>query len=324
MPHRPGHGTQRKKIERQSRGQTPTKISKGAQEAANTALVNAEINRLNNLVESNQGLKNLASTNEQIIADMPDKFKDKFKDKSSTYYRDDGTLSEQGKYILGYYDDGRNQYQRMINNFIQSNPESAQAYAKRFPITNFMMKGLPLILRGGMGAVAPGFGMAANIIENLGGKASALGGLLKDEFSAPIQNIKDTLSGAFGEKEPQLTTLEQTQQTLNRMSDLLNERDDDIFTPDVQTDFVSAPNTLANNAELQRIFALPGNQTASFATQSPTDPTKANLTSGNYLVSDPGGFLKMATLPTGMAQGGIASLQDPNYNLLMNASDFDV
>ena len=55
------------------------------------------------------------------------------------------------------------------------------------------MKGLPLILRGGMGAVAPGFGMAANIIENLGGKASALGGLLKDEFSAPIQNIKDTL-----------------------------------------------------------------------------------------------------------------------------------
>tara|TARA_R100001224_G_scaffold110512_1_gene89233 strand:- start:607 stop:1578 length:972 start_codon:yes stop_codon:yes gene_type:complete len=323
MPHRPGHGTQRRRIERQSRGQTPTKISKSAQKAANTALVDAEVNRLNNLVEQNQGLKNLASTNEQIIADMPDKFKDKFKDKKSSYYKDDGkTLTEQGKYILGYYSDGRNQYQRMINDFIQSNPESAQAYAKRFPITNFMMKGLPLILRGGMGAVAPGFGMAANIIENLGGKASALGGLLKDEFSAPIQNIKDTLSGAFGEKEPQLTTLEQTQQTLNNMSDLLNE--EDIFTPNVQTDFVSAPNTLANNAELQRIFALPGNQTASFTTQSLTDPTKANRTQGNYLVNDPGGFLRMATLPTGMAQGGIASLQDPNYNLLMNASDFDV
>ena len=30
MPHRPGHGTQRRRIERQSRGQTPTKISKSA------------------------------------------------------------------------------------------------------------------------------------------------------------------------------------------------------------------------------------------------------------------------------------------------------
>ena len=41
------------------------------------------------------------------------------------------------------------------------------------------------------------------------------------------------------------------------------------------------------------------------------NPTKANITRGNYLVSDPGGFLRMANLPTGMAEGGIASLQDP-------------
>ena len=61
MPHRPGHGTQRRRIERQSRGQTATPISKGAQQAANTALVNAEINRLNRFVEQNQDLKNQIS-----------------------------------------------------------------------------------------------------------------------------------------------------------------------------------------------------------------------------------------------------------------------
>ena len=49
---------------------------------------------------------------------------------------------------------------------------------------------------------------------------------------------------------------------------------------------------------------------------------------GNYLVNDPGGFLRMANLPVsttrGFAEGGIASLQDPNYNLLMEASDFSL
>ena len=102
-------------------------------------------------------------------------------------------------------------------------------------------------------------------------------------------------------------------------------RDDDIFTPNVQTDIAMAPDlSVASGPALERIFALPSGQTASFATQSLTDPTKANVTKGNYLVSDPGGFLRMANLPIGMAEGGIASLQDPNYNLLMEASDFSL
>jgi hypothetical protein len=32
--------------------------------------------------------------------------------------------------------------------------------------------------------------------------------------------------------------------------------------------------------------------------------------------------LQMKTLPTGMAEGGLASLNNPDYNMLMNASNF--
>mgnify|MGYP001473993352 CR=1 FL=1 len=98
-------------------------------------------------------------------------------------------------------------------------------------------------------------------------------------------------------------------------------RDDDIFTgPAVQTGFTAPTNvsTLPSaNRNFERIFALPKG----------TPPISPNIL-GNYLVNDPGGFLRMANLPVsttrGFAEGGIASLQDPNYNLLMEASDFSL
>ena len=94
-------------------------------------------------MEQNQDLKNQISASE-IIQDMPDKFKNKFLDKESNYYRDDGSLNSMGQYILDYYNDGRNDYQRQLNRFIQSSPESAQAYAKRFPLENFLQKAAPV------------------------------------------------------------------------------------------------------------------------------------------------------------------------------------
>ena len=38
MPHKPGHGTQRQRIERQSRGQTAQPISRAAQKASRAAV----------------------------------------------------------------------------------------------------------------------------------------------------------------------------------------------------------------------------------------------------------------------------------------------
>ena len=171
MPHIPGHGTQRRRVERQSRGQTATPISKGAQQAANTALVNAEINRLNRFVDQNQGLKDQSTVNE-VIKDMPAKFQDFI----SRNLRDDGTMNSAAQAIFNQYDDGRSDYQRQLNRLVQSSPESAQAYAKRFPLENFLMKASPAAV--GLATGLPiGFGSLIDL-----GKAGASAGLgsLKD------------------------------------------------------------------------------------------------------------------------------------------------
>ena len=73
----------------------------------------------------------------------------------------------------------------------------------------------------------------------------------------------------------------------------------------------------------ERIFALPGDQTASLMTQVPYNANLAYLTSGNYLTMNPElERLQMKTLPTGLAEGGLASLNNPDYGMLMNASNF--
>ncbi len=242
-----------------------------------------------------------------VIQDMPEKFQDNFQ--GVTNYED---MNEAQKSIFNFYNDGRSEFQRQLNRGIQSNPQFAKEYAERFPKTALAMKGLPLIFKGVAGAVAPGFNFMSQAFQSGKDTASNIGTSIQESLQPTFDGLKELFT-------PDLKSSSTTDAALNVKGDGI-----DIFTPDVQTDFVSAPTSLANNPELQRIFALPSGQTASFATQSLTDPTKANMTRGNYLVNDPGGFLRMANLPIGMAEGGIASLQDPNYNLLMEASDFSL
>jgi len=314
MPHRPGHGTQRQRIERQARKQTALPQSKSSFEASRNVLRDAEDRRLNRLVNQNQGLKSLQSTDAQIIADMPAKFKDRFTNPDGSTKTYD-QMNEADKTIFNFYDDGRNQYQRSINDFIQSSPESAAAYARRFPITNLIQKLTPAVV-GSMVGVPLGVADAFDVARKGGrqvldffniGNESGLGGvrsLLGNQGISRAQN--------------EANMLDNTLATLNRQSELAA-KPDDIFTPNVQTDFVSAQSSLANNPELQRIFGFPRGTVAQLYPEG---------TVGNYLVSDPGGLLSMANMPVsttrGFAEGGIASLQDPNYNLLMEASDFSL
>ena len=173
MPHKPGHGTQRKRIERQARGRTAIPVSKSTTQASQQALKDAEDRRLDRLVTQNQDLKNLPSTTEQIIGDMPDKFKDRFTnpDGSTKTYNQ---MNEADKTIFNFYDDGRNQYQRMINNFIQSSPESARAYATRFPIANLIQKFTPALVGAAVG-VPLGLGTLYDEGRRLG--SATIGGL---------------------------------------------------------------------------------------------------------------------------------------------------
>ncbi len=258
-----------------------------------------------NKAQKDSSFRNDPAPASSVIQDMPQKFQDFI----GRNLRPDGTMNSAALAIFNQYDDGRSEFQRELNRNIQSNPQFAQAYAERFPKTNLAMKGLPMLFKGIGSAVAPGFGLVAEMFQGTKDTASNIGTTLRESFQPTIEGIKELLT-------PNLRSSPTTDTALNVKGDGI-----DIFTPDVQKDFASAPDlSFASNQDMQRIFAFPRGMGARLPSQG---------TLGNYLVSDPGGLLRMANMPVstqkrGFADGGIASLQDPNYNLLMEASDFSL
>ena len=91
-----------------------------------------------------------------IVQDMPKKFADNFVNadgeignptpgKKSRYYRADGSLNSAGLATLSQYTDERPEYSRQLNRLRTSSPQMMDAFARRFPKTNFAMKMLPTI-----------------------------------------------------------------------------------------------------------------------------------------------------------------------------------
>ena len=270
-----------------------------------------------NEANKNPSFRNDPASAESVIKDMPEKFQDNFKGVKS--FED---MNEAQKTIFNLYNDGRSEFQRELNRNIQSNPFFAQAYAERFPKTALAMKGLPMLFQAAGSAVAPGFGLAAEAFKGAKAKASDIGTTLRESLQPTFDGLKELFTPDLG-RGPGPLTRDQNTANIDAMNlaSLDVGRDDDIFSgPAVQTGFTAPTNvsTLPSaNRNFERIFALPQG----------TPPISPNFL-GNYLVNDPGGFLRMANLPVsttrGFAEGGIASLQDPNYNLLMEASDFSL
>ena len=270
-----------------------------------------------NKARKDESFRNDPASAQSVIKDMPDKFQDNFKGVKSV--RD---MNEAQKAIFNFYNDGRSEFQRELNRNIQSNPQFAQAYAERFPKTALAMKGLPMLFQAAGSAIAPGFGLAAEAFKGAKAKASDIGTTLRESLEPTFSGIKELLTPDLG-GGPGPLTRDQNLANIDAMNLAALDvgRDDDIFIgPAVQTGFTAPTNvsTLPSaNRNFERIFALPKG----------TPPISPNIL-GNYLVNDPGGFLRMANLPVsttrGFAEGGIASLQDPNYNLLMEASDFSL
>ena len=271
-----------------------------------------------NKARKDESFRNDPASAQSVIKDMPEKFQDNFKGVKS--FKD---MNEAQKAIFNFYNDGRSEFQRELNRNIQSNPQFAQAYAERFPKTNLAMKGLPMLFQAAGSAIAPGFGLAAEAFKGAKAKAGDIGTTLRESLQPTFDGLKELFTPDLGRGPGPLTRDQNTANTeaMNLAALDVGRDDDDIFTgPAVQTGFTAPTNvsTLPSaNRNFERIFALPQG----------TPPISPNML-GNYLVNDPGGFLRMANLPVsttrGFAEGGIASLQDPNYNLLMEASDFSL
>jgi hypothetical protein len=375
MPHRPGHGTQRRRIERQSRGQTATPISKGAQQAANTALVNAEINRLNRFVDQNQGLKNISTVNE-VIKDMPAKFQDNFKG-----VKDFDDMNEAQKAIFNFYDDGRSDYQRQLNRFVQSSPESAQAFAQRFPLENFLQKAAPVVT-GVMTGLPLGAGTIYDQSRRLG--TATIGGLkdiamnkgiiprddinpntgttsVKTDVISPAAASKaedpSVFTGAtLTDPQPinfpsQFTGATPTGPELPfRFQGPLVVNPQDMGIPEARRPIEDVLPTDPITQGIRSLFTgatpqdpRPVREQFSSTFQQPFDPPmipggiprgSLPVREGRLLGQDPnvayGQELSLLDIiadnlnTRGFQEGGLASINNPQYNMLMNASDFDI
>ena len=100
--------------------------------------------QLDRYIRDNQDKKNEAPGITSILQDMPEKKAD-FVNRNR---RKDGSLNSAALAMLAPYLDERPEYSRGLNRLVQSSPEMAQAYARRFPIANAMQNIIPRFIPG--------------------------------------------------------------------------------------------------------------------------------------------------------------------------------
>jgi hypothetical protein len=254
-----------------------------------------------------------SSVNE-VVLDMPTKFQSKFKD-----VKNYGDMNSAQKMIFDFYDN-RNKYQRDMNNLRTSSPEMKQAYAQKFPVSNFAMEmgptiagamtGIPLgLLERGFDKTKKGFdflksgagqgldSLVSGIDKGMGAVESGL-----DFLTGKASDVKDDAVDIFKEattkrQEPSTFTVQ------NMPGDLANFRGDDFLIDDVSR--------VDSKERIPVAFDKYGNLynqgLESF------DP--------QYMFDVPFDFFTK-TGKTNFNQGGLASLNNQDYGMLMGASNF--
>jgi hypothetical protein len=254
------------------------------------------------------------STVQQVVTDMPTKFQSKFKDVNNY-----DNMNSAQKMIFDFYNN-RNKYQRDMNNLRTSSPEMRQAYAQRFPVENFAMEmgptiagamtGIPLgLLERGFDATKRGFDFAksgagqgldslvSGIDKGMGAVESGL-----DFLTGKASDVKDDAVDIFKEattkrQEPSTFTVQ------NMPGDLANFRGDDFLIDDVSR--------VDSKERIPVAFDKYGNLydrgLESF------DP--------QYMFDVPFDFFTKIG-KTNFNQGGLASLNNRDYGMLMGASNF--
>ena len=242
--------------------------------------------------------------------------------------------------------DDRNLYQVKMNEFINRNPQNREAYASRFPIQNFMTQGLPNIAR----KIMPGAGvlsLLANIGDKIKGGLSRAGDFFDgrdDEtfrkFSGGVRQGPPAYdaSGLAGYRDAIMRNLEPTMSTKG-------------FTPRQQLDAIrsfSVPGTgLFPVFDSYSVIPTTPEGAAQFNEIVEQSKTPPNINVAEFIAPDVyGGRSPMdeafASLPTTQFgreymerfgprqdfttfnEGGLASINNPEYTMLRRASDFDI
>ena len=265
-----------------------------------------------------------ASVN-QVVLDMPTKFQGKFKGVNNY-----GDMNSAQKMIFDFYDN-RNKYQRDMNNLRTSSPEMRQAYAQKFPVSNFAMEmgptiagamtGIPLgLVERGFDAAKKGFDFAksgagqgldslvSGIDKGMGAVESGL-----DFLTGKASNVKDDAIDIFQDaiakrEEPSTFTVQ------NRPGSGDNFRKGfDSFLTDVPQQEVERLDPLANTKLSE--------PTGEYFDTSRGFP-QMNAAFMPIIGETPEQTFARVTNRANFNEGGLASLNNRDYNMLMGASNF--
>ena len=290
--------------------------------------------RLNDFINNNQNLKN-QSTNKSIlstVSDAPQKFSKDNESRKAFIERqirdNDGRINAAAQAMLDFYNDGRSDYSRGLNSLRTSSQPMMDAYARRFPISNFAMEmgptimgaitGIPFgLIEKGLDASKRGFDFAksgagqgldslvSGIDKGMGAVESGL-----DFLTGKASDVKDDAVDIFKEA----TTKRQEPSTFTAQSRpvLFNDASDNPLEQlIIDSQSVDTPG-------IERIFKLPSDFRGDFNNMYFTGVRDPSLKE-NYLVNNPN---LQSLIGMNLNQGGLASLNNPDYNRLMDASNF--
>lgn len=199
---------------------------------------------------------------------------------------------------------GLNTYQNLIQNFRTSSPANMAAYAERFPVSQFAMTGLPAIVK----SMVPGgnvFSMIADAYQS--GKEKVMG---------TVDDTKDKIVDIFtdDENKEQTTSASSIYDYGNIPDPMMSKRQP---FPGFRDGIPSILNTSTDTPGSELLFRVPGSSGYMVQKDPNLGPTSAFTDVNKFvdLPNSPGTFIKYN-------EGGLASLNNKDYGMLMNASNF--
>ncbi len=318
---------------------------KGLSQAGNKAASDV---RLDNFIESNRDLKNQSTLGSLLstVSNKPQRFSKNNESRRAFIERNlraDGTPNAAAQAMLDFYDDGRNDYQRGLNSLRTSSPAMMDAYARRFPAENFAMQagpmafgamtGIPVAaLQAGFDNTRKGAGLGLDSLKKAGQflkKGIDVGASAIDKGMNFAKDRIYDVEDALYYDTPIGDLPETKDKIVDMFQDAIAEREDDnVFTPqnvpgpgggvDFRDNFNSL-NTSTDTPESELLFRVPG--VPGYMVQKNPDlgPTSAFTDVNKFvdLPNYPGTFVTSS-----FNEGGLASLNNRDYGMLMGASNF--
>ena len=323
---------------------------KGLSQAGNKAASDV---RLDNFIESNRDLKNQSTLGSILstVSNKPQRFSKDNESRKEFIERqirdNNGKINAAAQAMLDFYDDGRNDYQRGLNSLRTSSPAMMDAYARRFPAENFAMQagpmafgamtGIPVAaLQAGFDNTRKGAGLGLDSLRKAGQllkKGIDVGASAIDKgmnfADDALYNITDAI-----EYETPIGALMSTDPTrridpIDIFKDAIAKREEpSTFTPENIPgpgggvnfrDNFNSLNTSTDTPESELLFRVPG--VPGYMVQKNPDlgPTSAFTDVNKFvdLPNYPGTFVTSS-----FNEGGLASLNNRDYGMLMGASNF--